>query len=231
MKLSTQTLGVLKNFASINPNVVVNQGNVIKTIAEAKNILATATVSETFPMKFGLYDLNNFLGAVGMYDEVELSFAEDGNSVILNGTSDGVASSLVYHFSDTAILTTPQKDITMPECEIVFDLTDSQLNQLRKASSALGVSEVVVVGEEDGSDITVRVTDIADATSNKFDLKVTPTKRPEGSFNLVYNIANFKFLPGGMTVSISSKLISQFENADAGVSYWVALEKSSKFGG
>ena len=49
MKLSNETRDVLKNFASINSNIVFNGGNEIKTMSEAKNIMSTATVAETFP--------------------------------------------------------------------------------------------------------------------------------------------------------------------------------------
>ena len=48
MQLSESTLSVLKNFSTINPNLVFKQGNQIKTISVAKNILATATITETF---------------------------------------------------------------------------------------------------------------------------------------------------------------------------------------
>ena len=52
MKISNETVAMLKNFSTINPNIVVKAGNVIKTISEAKNILATANVAESFPQDF-----------------------------------------------------------------------------------------------------------------------------------------------------------------------------------
>ena len=58
MKISKETLDVLKNFSAINPNLVINEGNKLSTIAEAKNIMASTTVSETFPKEIGIYDLN-----------------------------------------------------------------------------------------------------------------------------------------------------------------------------
>jgi len=54
MKLSTSTLDVLKNFASINPNLVVKSGEPLGTISEAKNIMATAEIPESFTTDFGI---------------------------------------------------------------------------------------------------------------------------------------------------------------------------------
>ena len=74
MKLSNETRDVLKNFASINSNIVFNGGNEIKTMSEAKNIMSTATVAETFPDNLlGIYDLNEFLGVMSMFDPNRLS--------------------------------------------------------------------------------------------------------------------------------------------------------------
>ena len=39
MNISEETLDVLKNFASINPNIVIKPGQQLKTISEAKNIM------------------------------------------------------------------------------------------------------------------------------------------------------------------------------------------------
>ena len=42
MNISNETMEVLKNFASINPNLVFQPGQTLKTISEAKNIMAVA---------------------------------------------------------------------------------------------------------------------------------------------------------------------------------------------
>lgn len=226
MKLSAETLSVLKNFATINPNIVVREGSTLKTISEAKNILATAVVTETFPQEFGIYDLNGFLSVVSMFEDPDLVFSDDGNSVRIVGDGN---QSVNYFFSDTSILTTPQKDVTMPTTEVELTLTEAQMSQLRKASAAIGVTDVVIKGAEGASYVDVMVTDIKDSTSNSFDLRLDGITRPDEAFSLVFNIANFKFVPGDMSISISSKLISQFETT--GLKYWVALEKTSTFGG
>ena len=50
-------------------------------------------------------------------------------------------------------------------------------------------------------------------------------------FKFILDIENLKILPGDYEVNISSKLISHFVNKEKGVQYWVALEKTSNYGG
>ena len=64
MKISTETLNILKNFSTINSSLVVKQGNTIRTISPAKNILAKFECPESFDNDFAVYDLNKFLGGV-----------------------------------------------------------------------------------------------------------------------------------------------------------------------
>lgn len=227
MKLSTETQNILKNFAAINSNIVVKPGSELKTIAEAKNILAKATIDESFDTQFGIYDLNEFLGVMGMFDDPELNIADDANSINISQAR----SSVKYFFSSPEILTSPSKDISMPSAEVTFTLTESTLNSLRRAASALGVSDVMVTGVAGESGISIKVADVKDATSNSYNVDLDECERPDEEFNCVFNIGNFKFVNGNYEVTISNKLISHFKNVNVPVEYWVALEKNSTFGG
>lgn len=225
MNLTPETLLLLKNFSSINSNVVIRPGNVIKTMSEAKNIMAQGQVTESFPNEFGIYDLNEFLSVVAMFDSPVLKFDPDMKFVSI---VDGKRS-VKYFFSDISILTSPSKDITMPPTELKFKLSSDELNTLRKAGSALGVTDVVVTSSKDGG-VTAQVTDIKDSTSNAFSIELDVVIQPNDSFNFVFNLNNFKVLAGDYEVAVSSKLISHFKNTSAEVEYYIALEKSSSFG-
>jgi len=227
MNLSHDTIAILKNFASINSNIVFRSGSVLKTMAEAKNVLASATVTEVFPdAEFGIYDLNEFLGVLSMFDTPELKFSEDMNSVSL---VEGKRS-VKYFFSDPSILTAPSKDIKMPEAEVKFTLSVDELNALRKAASTLGVSDVIITGVAGSTTVVANVTDVKDQTSNSFQIELSNVERTPDAFSFIFNIANFKLIAGDYNVAVSSKLISHFKHATLGVEYWIALEKSSTFG-
>jgi hypothetical protein len=48
MKLSNETLTVLKNFAGINQSILVRKGNKLRTMSVMKTVLAEAVVNEEF---------------------------------------------------------------------------------------------------------------------------------------------------------------------------------------
>ncbi len=222
MNLSNETLAILKNFAAIQPNVVFRAGQELKTIAEAKNIVAKASIAETIPQDFGIYDLNDFLSSMSLFSNPSFAFSADGKSSTL---SEG-KSTLTYFFSDESSLTYPQKDVAMPPIDVSFTLTSEVLNALRKATSLLSVSTVSV--EDQGAGIVVRVKDPKNSTSNSYGTEVEGN--PNGhTFKFHFDIGNFKILPGDYDVSISGKLISHFKHKTLPIEYWIALEKSSTY--
>lgn len=228
MKLSNDTIEVLKNFAGINANIVFRGGNKISTMSTARTILATAEVEESFPeQELGIYDLNEFLGVIGMFDEPELEYSQDFKSVKV---SKG-RSSVKYFFSDPSILISPSKPLVMPAPEVTFTLTQANISALKKAASTLGVESVVVRQEPGDNDITVEVTDIENQTSNSFKLQIDGPAQGT-PYNFVFNIANFKMMPGDYDVQIcgSSQYISTFTNTQTGIEYFIALEKESRYG-
>lgn len=221
--LSEDTINVLKNFATINPNLVFTPGQKVKTISEAKTIMAQADIVEDMPREFGVYDLNEFLSVYNLVDQPTLEFED--KSVLINGANNQVVR---YFFSETEILTTPQKDIQMPDAELGFTLTDDILNQIRKAAAVLGHTELSLKG--DNGVITASVVDTKDSTSNSFSYELDRDNACVESFNFIVSIPNLKLLPGDYFVSISSKLISNWTNNNYPIEYFVALEKNSSFG-
>jgi len=224
MELQEQTLNVLKNFSDINPNILIKEGNTIKTISEAKNVLATAIVDNEFSQQFGIYDLKEFIGVLSLVDQPNLKFSDESVTV----SDQSGRSKIRYFFSPEETLTSPQKDIKMPECEVQFKLDANTLNKLRSAASTLGHTNVSVTPGE--GVLTLSVVDNENATSNAYSIDVPYTSKPESPFTFIINISNLKIIPGDYEVSISSKLISEFKNTEVNVRYWIALEKTSTFG-
>jgi len=222
MIISDDTLKVLQNFASVNPNLVLKPGQKVKTISEAKNILAIAEITEDFPTEFGVYDLNEFLSVHGLIENAALSF-DDKSLTMASGDQK-----IKYYFAETDILTQPTKDITMPNAEVGINLTEQVLDQIQKAASVLGHMELSLSGTN--GLITASVLDIKDATANTFDIVVDKDNSCKEQFNFVVNIPNLKLLPGNYFVSISSKLISNWQNTNYPVEYFIALERTSSYG-
>ena len=134
VKLSRNTFDILKNFATINTNLLVESGNKIKTLSAMKNIMSEAVVAEDFDTPFGIWDLNKFLGTISLFDSPELTFEE--KYVTISGKN---GASVRYHYSDPSLLLTSTQELKMPEPVIKFELTQKQFAEIQKAASVLQV--------------------------------------------------------------------------------------------
>jgi hypothetical protein len=217
MKLSDKTLSILKNFSSINQSMLFRKGNKLRSISVMKNILVEANIEEDFPKDFGIYDLNQFLNGIGLYQDPELDFGNDGYVMIREGKSRSK-----YFFADpNVIVTPPDKSIELPSQDICFVLDTKELDKLLKASAVYQLSDLSVIGENGVVKLVVR--DKKSDTSNEFSVIVG-----ESSENFIFNfkVENIKILPGTYDVVISKQLFSRFVNKNFDVTYFIALEPS-----
>ena len=225
MKLSKHTLNMLKNFSDINMSIEIKEGNILRTVSVQKNILAQAELEDTFPQDFAIYELNRFLGAVSLFDDPEFRF---------NGSSANIGTnthSVDYVYCDPSmIVTPPEKNITFPEPEVKFSLSQDALSQIMKASNVLGTPEIAVEGGPHPNDvIRLMALDVNNDSTDTF--KVVLEERSDNKFRFVFKTENMKMIPGNYDVEISSKGISHFSLQGQKLQYWIATEASSTFGG
>lgn len=224
MELSENTLQILRNFSGINQNLLIKSGSNIKTISEARNVVATADVTENFEKDFGIYDLNEFIGVMGLVNAPSLKFEDDFVTV-----SDSSGRSKVkYFYAAEETLTSPAKDVNMPDGDVKFTLDNDTLNKLKKAASTLGHNEVSI--KANNGVLSLSIVENQNATSNAFSIDIDGEFKQDAVFNFIISISNLKILPGDYDVEISSKLITQFKHKEIPLKYWIALEKSSTYG-
>ena len=222
MKLSENTLSILKNFSSINQSILFKQGNNLRTISVMKNILAEATIEEELPKDFGIYDLNQFLNGIDvLYKSPEFDFQNDGYVVI----KEGRMRSKFFFADPNVIVTPPDKAIELPSEDVSFDLGTEQLNKLLKAANLYQLPDLSVVGEDGVVKLVVR--DKKNETSNIFSIIVGET---ESVFAFNFKVENIKILPGTYDVVVSQKLLSRFTSKNHNLTYFIALEPDSTFG-
>ena len=221
MKLSDKTISLLKNFSSINQSILFKEGNKLRTISVMKNILAEATVSEDFTKDFGVYDLNQFLNGLSLYQNPDLDFKNDGYVVMKEGKSRSK-----YFFADpNVIVSPPDKDISLPSEDVCFEVSTDQLDKLLKASSIYQSPDLSAIGENGVIKLVVR--DKKNDTSNDYSVIVGETDK-EFCFN--FKVENIKILPGTYEVVVSQKLLSRFTAKNSDLTYYIAMEPDSTFG-
>jgi len=220
MNLCDNTLGILKNFAGINNSILVKEGNQLRTISVAKNILAEAEIDEDFPRQFGIYDLNQFLNGLSLHQDPDLDFTEESYLTIREGKRR-----VKYFFADPQVIVAPpEKEISLPSEDVCFQLDSTALDKLLKAAAVYQLPDLSAVGGEGVVKLVVR--DKKNDTSNEFAVVVGETDK-----NFVFNfkVENIKIIPGAYDVVVSSKLLSKFTNTNFNLKYYIALEPDSTF--
>ena len=212
MKLSDTTVGLLKNFAGINQNILIEEGKNIRTMSTMKNILAASPVAEEFPRDVGIYDLNEFLGVLSMAKDADIQF-EDSHMTVSSGKTK-----IKYMYSDPSILTVPPQTFNAPEEDRMFRINKEELQSVLKASAVMQLPDITLV------DRNLTATDLKNTTSNNYTIEL------EGSFplrehRLHWKAENLKMVPDSYRVGVSETAnVSHWVNGDTGLDYWIAME-------
>ena len=220
MKLNQNTQDILKNFSLINTNILIKEGTELSTISTMRNIFAKATITESFEKEFGVYDLNQFLAVVSSTNKPELKLEDKFMTI----SAEGSKSKVKYFYSDPSVIVAPTKEVNMPEADVTFSLTESNLKELLKMAAILATPDLALVGEK-GGDVVLKVCDKKNDTSNNFDIVVGENATADYTF--YFKVENMKMISGNYDVSVSSKSISHFQNTKLPIQYWIALEPDS----
>ena len=220
MKLSPETVTILKNFSNINQSILIKKGSKISTMSILKNIYAEANVKEDFPKEVAIYDLNEFLNGLSLHQDPDLDFANDSYISIKEGSRR-----VKYFCADPEVIfAPPDKEVNLPSKDVCFQLEHSQLDKLLKAAGVYKLQDLAVVGAAGVISLVVR--DKNNDTSNEYSIIVGETDK-EFTFN--FKVENIKIIPGSYDVVISKVLHAEFTNAKYNMRYFVALEPDSIF--
>jgi len=225
MKVSEKTISLLRNYANINQSIEFREGNILKTVSPLNTILASVEVEEKFPRTFPIYELNRFLGAVSLFDDPELEFnAKSVNIGITKHSAD-------YVYCDPSmIVTPPENNITFPDPEVKFTLTQDSLSQVMRASNVLGTPEIAIEGGPHPNDsIRIKALDVNNDSTDTF--QVVLDEKSGHTIRFDFKTENMKMIPGNYDIEISSKGISHFSLQGTELQYWIATESTSNFGG
>lgn len=225
MKLSTNTIEVLKNFSTINSGLYFKSGNVLRTISGQSTILAQATVEETFPINFGIYELNTFLSVMSLSRDQTPELEFDEKIITIKGNSG--RSKMKYRCCDQKMIKeTPANNIELSNPEVSFTLSAEDFEWVARASAALGSPQIAV--NSDGSKVFVSSIDTQNDAANTDALEVAEGNGKK--YKIIFKTENLtKVLRGNYTVSISSQGAAHFKNTTRPIEYWIATEAGSNF--
>jgi len=221
MKLSNETVEILKNFSAINPSVMIRKGDTIRTITAKKNVLACAKVKETFPQDFGIYDITHFLNVISCADSnignVTLDF--DGDLVHFRS---GKTKNYYRAAAPAGITQPPAKDIDISSPDATLTLPSTVMVQIMRAAGILPAPNVVLWGKDGVSYFSAY--NVLDETSLRQDTEIGTCDK---DFIAVFDTDNFKMLPRDYNVKVTSG-VAYFESTTGDVQYWIACSTPKK---
>lgn len=216
MKLSEKTFAVLKNFATINSGVVLQKGDVQRSIHPQNSILVEAKIEDSFPQKFGIYDLNQFLGNVTTLDNPELTF--ESNSVIMN---DGEIELRYNSCSPNLIVYPPEgKELTLKDPEVSFNISSASLQKILRVAAMNNLSNISVLSEK--GDLIIRAHELKNDTSNYASIRVGEYQGSD--FIMSFKTENFRLIPDDYFVEIKIDNFSSWTNKSKTLKYFIAKE-------
>lgn len=215
MKLSKRTQSILKNFAGINQSIVINPGNKLQTISNVKDIFAKAEIEETFDTKVSIYDVNEFLGVMSLFEDPELEFNQ--NSVKI---SQGKMKQ-TYYYADASIITTPPDNgVTLPSNEVTAKLTREQLQSIIKAASLNSSTSLTFTNGN------VKVWNSQVVNSNTFEINEVASH--DNDYELSISVDKLKMVADDYNINICAKGLAQFVGTQS-IEYFVALQPDGKY--
>lgn len=219
MKLSENTITVLKNFSGINTGLVLKPGKKQSSIAISKHVMAEVEITEEIPVEFGIFDLPAFISNLNYFKDGELEFDKD--KCIM---SSGTGVKMTFYASAPSLIMTPTKRLPDFEPVAVFKLSHETLTKAIALANVNSLAHLLFVGSN--GKVSLRVTNEESSTSNTGEF---PLGDYQGAtFKAVFKVENLKLLPVDYTVSVNDNAFAKFSGDDGKVVYFIALQSEEK---
>ena len=219
MKLSKETVEILKNFSAQNMSVLLLPGQVQRTISPTKTLMCKANITEDLPSEAGVNDLSGFLALYSLFDDPDIAFGEKCFTF-----SDSKNRKAKYYYAAKEAIIYPEKIPVFPQVDVSFNLDHDVLKEAVDAANTLKVPDLAVVGSE--GLLSIRAADNRNSTSNDWVVEVGKT---DLTFNIIIRMDNIKFMAKDYVVDISKKRIARFTSTDKVLEYLVSVETNSTF--
>jgi len=215
MKLSKRTIGILKNFSTINQSILIKPGKELNTISNIKDIFAKASIDEEFDKEFAIYDLNEFLGVISLFEDPDFEFGDDSVTI----SDDGAQQK--YYYADKNIITSPPENgVNLPSVEVNKAMSKENLQRLSKAATINNAQDITFT--EEG----IVVHDKSVPTSNKFTIQ--QQEDTTAKYNLSIGVDKLKFIVDDYEIKICAKGLAHFSGSE-GIDYFVALQPDGQY--
>ena len=224
MKLTKETIEILKNFSQINKEFLFKEGSKISIGNRNKSFVAEAEIKEYFPMRAGVIDLKKILlCADALGPDVEFNFSE--KSLTLSNKKSEAIFSLVNE-KEIEIMS---NEINFDPSGIQFDIVQNTLKDLRKYtylmrsdsirskfSSGLGNMYLIGTGG------CIRLESRKTFSNNNEKLIINLNENCDRNFSMYVDFEKLKMIQDDFRCEIGSKPIVRFQAKNKPIKYYAA---------
>jgi len=221
MKLSENTLAILKNYANINTGIVLKPGKVVETVNQSSTLRSFANISETIPVVFGIYDLTTFLANVSQLGGKDVNIQFDDHKLVLSNES---GFSLDYYGAEPQLIKHPTKEIIEITPDVEFTIHNQHFDKMLKLASLNSFKNFSFVGEDDG--LYVKVFNVVDGNAVSNSGKFRIGDNPNGVFEARFLVENMKYLPLDYNVKLNHEGVAEFKSMDDNITYVTVMQET-----
>mgnify|MGYP003704516251 CR=1 FL=1 len=224
MILSKETLDILYNFSTINQNIFINKGNVLKTKSIQKTIYAEATIPDAFPKDFAIYNLKQFLSVINTFNGCDITFKDDKMVIHSAGKY-----SVEYPYADPETVDSVKKDLVIKNPIIKLTLEEDDIAKINSLGSIFGLNMLTIEGNTSNKTTTVYYQDIKNNLTAKGSVNLFT--EPEFDYKINISPENWKMMKGSYDITVSNEQIPmcKLEHTQMPIKYFIALHSSSEF--
>lgn len=226
MLLTEETKEILNNFRTINNSMVFAKGNVIRVVHKNKHAFAEATISETFPKEFGIFDVKKLLDVLNTNSNCDLDFEDTQIKITQRDKLGNSLCSTEYIYSNTSHIIHNNTATAKIDDLITCQLSESNISEIFRHASILMLEDLVISGDDNS--IKIKLFDKSvKGLHNSFELNLGDNASGY-IFDAYFKIDNLKLMRGSYTIKLG-KALTEFTLDNTSVKYWVSNERDTVF--
>lgn len=230
MRLSHNTIALLRNFSKINTGLRFEKGDQLRTISAGKTFYAEGKLDDECPTEATLYSLNEFLSLIARSEHpLQLSFDTTASKTFPYGCVT-IQEVETLNMIGSVACCQPQMVITPPftnrvsiDYDLGFDLTAADLVYLKKQSDE-HIERIMIRWSGD----TVRLQKMGRRDSTVGLIEARNTFPDTAQFDCFIKTEDLKrLMPGPYSVQITKKNVAHFLYKGFPLEYWMPTKEVS----
>lgn len=214
MKLSKVTIEILKNMATINQGIIINPGSELKTMNVVKSTLVQANIPDVFPCQFAIYDLNEFLSTISLFENCDIQFMDTHLEM-----TEGNQKIKYYYSVPSTIISPGEKTIKMTKVNKSFVMNKEVFERILKTSSVMKLKDFTI--DCDGLTVCNR-----NNLGNIHTIEIPIECDSNSKSRALFKVEALKLIPLDYNVTVNDDGIARFESKSPSynIEYFIAFE-------